>query len=240
MKRYTELDIIRSLAVIGMVVYHGAYDLQIFQGLDIDVTTGLWKVFERVVAITFLLLVGISFAISWNRTPAEKRRFKFIKRGLIVIGCGMLVSIGTYVIDPATYVRFGVLHLIGVSILLLPLFARLKEKTLMIALPLIVAHAWVPLLRVPSEWFLPLGLMPANFKTVDYFPLIPWFGVVLIGFVLGQFFYVDHLHWRSKLPHLKTESKTLESSLTFPGRYALIIYLLHQPILMAILSFRQQ
>ncbi len=237
MKRYTELDIIRSLAVIGMVVYHGAYDLQMFQGLDIDVTTGLWKVFERVVAITFLLLVGISFAISWNRTTPEKRRIKFIKRGLIVLGCSMLVSLGTYIADPGTYVRFGVLHLIGTSILLLPLFATLREKNLMIAFPLMIAHAWVPLLRVPSEWLLPLGLMPANFETVDYFPLIPWFGVVLMGLVIGQLFYVDHLHWRAKLPHLKPITHNLTPIITFPGRYALLIYLLHQPVFIGIMRW---
>ncbi len=235
-KRYPEIDLLRSAAVIGMVIYHAAYDLQMFQGVNIDVLHGLWKVSQQLIANLFLLLVGISFVISYNRTDPAKRRMKFIKRGLIILGCGFIVSIGTYIADPITYVRFGVLHLIGVSILLLPFFARLKEKNLIIALPLL-ATFWVSLIRVSSEWFLPIGLMPFSFQTVDYFPLIPWFGVVLMGLVIGQFLYVDHLVWRSHLPLFITHSSTLTSIFTFPGRYALIIYLLHQPILLTIFHF---
>lgn len=244
-KRYPEIDILRSLAVIGMIIYHAAFDLQIFYGADIDVNQGLWKIFQIGIASTFLLLVGISFAISWSRTPPERRRTKFLKRGLLVIGCGMLVTLATYIADPTTYVRFGVLHLIGVAILLMPVFSRKTKPyapygstiiNILIVIAIIISHGWISHLHVSSEWLLPLGLTPPSFQTVDYFPLIPWFGVVLIGQVIGQLFYVDHLHWRSHLPSLvSSKPSPLTSILTFPGRYALIIYLVHQPVLLGIL-----
>ena len=59
-KRYPELDVLRSLAIIGMIIYHGAYDLVSFYAWNIDIFTGPWKLFERSIALTFLLLVGIS------------------------------------------------------------------------------------------------------------------------------------------------------------------------------------
>ncbi len=232
--RYIELDLLRSVAVIGMIVYHAAYDLQIFYNWPLDVDIGLWKIFERVIAITFLLLVGISFAISSDRTDPSQRISKFWKRGLFVIGCGLLVSIATYIADPETYVRFGVLQLIGVSILLLPLFVRLQLGNLVIAGAILIAHYWTSSIHPEANLFLPLGIISPTFQTVDYFPLIPWFAVVLIGLVIGQTFYVNHLTWRSHLPALKAKSYSLKA-LTFPGRYALIIYLLHQPILLLLL-----
>ena len=92
-KRYPELDVLRSLAIIGMIIYHGAYDLVSFYAWNIDIFTGPWKLFERSIALTFLLLVGISFAISYQRTTKERVWLKFLRRGLVVFGCGMLVSI---------------------------------------------------------------------------------------------------------------------------------------------------
>ncbi len=235
MRRYIELDLLRSAAVLGMLIYHTAFDLQIVFHMDIDVLHGLWKFFQQAIATTFLLLVGISFAISHDRTPPAKRRLKFLKRGLIVLGCAMSVTAATYYSDPSTYVRFGVLHLIGVSILLLPLFAKRKIDAIATAMALLVAHQWTAHLRVPTSLLLPLGLMPYDFRTLDYFPLIPWFGVVLIGLVTGQFFYVRHLEWRTHLPSiLKAESRKLKA-MTVPGRYALSIYMVHQPVILLVL-----
>lgn len=232
--RYIELDLLRSLAVIGMILYHAAYDLQIFYRWPLDVSIGPWKIFEQIVAITFLLLMGISFAISYDRTESSKRYRKFLKRGFIIIGCGCLVSIATYIVDPETYVRFGILQLIGVSILLLPLFVRFRSWNLLVACFILMIHQWATHILATNNLLLPFGIISPRFQTVDYFPLIPWFAVILSGLVIGQTFYIRFLSWRSYLPKIfLTLSST--SAFTFPGRYALIIYLLHQPILVAIM-----
>jgi uncharacterized membrane protein len=232
--RYPELDLLRSLAILSMILYHLLYDLTSFYGYHIDLDHGGWWLMARVTANCFLFLVGISFAISYNRTEASKRTFKYIKRGLIVLGCGYLVSIATYIADPLTYVRFGILHLIGVAILLLPFFIRLKYWNLLIAIIIILCGYYVRTLSVESSWLLPFGLMRADFASVDYFPLLPWFGVPLIGLMIGQYCYVDHLGWRTRVWHAKPLRPSI-SIFTSPGRYALIIYLLHQPIILLIL-----
>src|SRR3989338_7934985 len=106
-QRFIELDLLRSAAILGMVIYHAAYDLSAFYGWNIDVSSGGWFVFQRLIASTFLLLVGMSFAISYSRTHHSLIWPKFLRRGLIVIACGVLISIVTYVVDAETYVRFG-------------------------------------------------------------------------------------------------------------------------------------
>ncbi len=236
--RYPELDLLRSSAVLGMIIYHAAFDLVSFYGYHIDILHGPWLIFERIIAITFLLLVGISFAISYSRTPTEKIWPKFIKRGIIVLLCASLVSIVTYIIDPQTFVRFGVLHLIGVSILLLPFFVRLGLWNIAVAiLMLILGHAFstihLPIFPYPDfPISLLLNLAPSDFTTVDYVPLLPWFSVILIGLVIGQLFYVKHLSWRTALPIPESRIPTL---IKWPSRHALIIYLVHQPLIIAIL-----
>lgn len=226
--RYTELDLLRSLAILGMIVYHVMFDLVAFYDVSADLTHGGWLFFQRTVAIIFLLLVGISFAISHHRTQQHVFR-KFLKRSAVILACGLLISCVTYSVDPNTYVRFGVLHLIGVSMFLLPLVTRFKYWNLLIAAVLLTGF-WMH--TTGSTLLIPLGFPPADFQTVDYFPLIPWFGVILIGLWIGQEFYVRRLSWRSSLPSLLT---THDSLLTRPGRHALIIYMIHQPIILGVL-----
>lgn len=225
--RYIELDLLRTLAIIMMIVYHLAYDLQEYYGWNIGVfeNTG-WYLLRLSTASLFLLLVGCSFAISWNKTPTYR---KYFKRGLGVIACGMLVSAVTYVVDPETYVRFGILHMIGTSILLLPFFARLREWNAMIGLGIGLGFG-LGLGTANTSVFIPLGIPPPDFTSVDYFPLIPWFGVVLIGYAIGYHIYVR------KKPPLFSIINSQFSIFVWPGRHALLIYLLHQPLILGILG----
>jgi uncharacterized membrane protein len=256
--RYRELDILRGIAIVLMVIYHLAYDLAVFGGYNLNVWSGGWWFVARASATTFLLLVGVCFAISWSRTCTMQRGTvtswlhaypKYLHRGLFVFGCGMMVSLATWFIAPDAFVKFGILHLIGVSILLLPLFHKLKNINVVLGLVLL----WLPT-RLPAylpislraylgplgplgpfgpfgTLFAILGLPPPGFASLDYFPLLPWFGVVLLGLAIGQTLYVHHTDWRSQLETKNYQLKTLQ----WLGKRSLAVYLLHQPILIAIL-----
>lgn len=216
MKRFVELDILRTLAIIGMVVYHTAYDVQIFYGWNIDVFSGVWKLMQIATASLFLVLVGVAASFS-NRHPF--RRFLWIG------SAALLVSIVTYVIDPETYVRFGVLHLIALSALALPL---LKKAGSWLCIPGILLIAINSLMNTPinTALLLPLGFTYPGFATVDYFPLIPWFGVILVGRAVGP----QCIHWMHQ-----TEGRGPASIFGWPGRHSLMLYLVHQPIIIGIL-----
>jgi uncharacterized membrane protein len=246
-ERYFEIDLLRSLAILGMVIYHTAYDLEVFYGWPVlrSLGVGGWLL-ARSTAVLFLLLVGISFRISWERIHARRDPWplgvwwpthnvsrywsKYFRRGFQIFLCGMLVTAATYVWDPSTYVRFGVLHLIGVSIVLLPIFTKLKEGNALLGLAFLVAGNALMGTTASTSLLLPMGIPPKHFATVDYFPLLPWFGVVLLGDALGHALYVRSLRWRSHLPSIHPPLITPTS------RRSLVIYLVHQPILFLVLK----
>ncbi len=234
--RHIEVDLLRTVAISCMVLYHASYDLWAFYNWDINPFAGGWWLLARSTATLFLLLVGVSFAISRNRTVAADGAShkvawrKYLRRGLIIFSCGMLVSLATYLFDPATFVRFGILHMIGVSVLLLPLFARLQEWSVLLG-SAVIAGGWIVRGQSgPTSLLIPFGITPPGFASVDYFPLLPWFGVVLIGYALGHAVYV-RLRFRSAL----TYDAPLARFLAWPSRHALLIYMLHQPLLLLLL-----
>jgi uncharacterized membrane protein len=230
--RYIEIDVLRTLAIAGMVLYHTLYDLVVFYKWDINLFSGGWTLFERATATLFLLLVGVSFAISWSKTkntlPLTLAYHKYLRRGLLILAGGILISTVTYAVEPETFVRFGILHLIGVSILLLPFFIIFKEGNALIGLAVIGLWSTVKHTTASGPLLLPFGVMPPHFQTIDYFPLIPWFGVILLGFSMGYFLYVRHAH-----PAMRISNSM--QWITWPGRHSLIIYLVHQPVVLGVL-----
>ncbi|MDD5055830.1 MAG: heparan-alpha-glucosaminide N-acetyltransferase [Candidatus Peribacteraceae bacterium] len=232
--RFTEIDLLRTMGVVLMIIYHLGYDLSLFFNAPIDPLSGGWKTLQLITANLFLVLVGVSFAVSHDRMmKAGASRFtifkKYLRQGCIVLACGMLVTIATALTVGEEFVRFGVLHLIGVSIILLPLFIPLKEWNILTAALIMIIGWWMPFAPIHTSLLLPLGFTPVSFTSIDFFPLIPWFATILIGAAVGNALYNRGL-LRWHLPETKWW-KLLAS----PGRYSLQIYLIHQPMLLAIL-----
>ncbi|MDD5026655.1 MAG: heparan-alpha-glucosaminide N-acetyltransferase [Candidatus Peribacteraceae bacterium] len=231
--RFLELDLLRTLAVIMMIVYHAAFDLAAYFQFALDPWSGGWWLLSRATVTLFLLLVGISFVISWERR-AEASTFMQCglhawKRAGQLLLIAISISAVTYVIDPETFVRFGALHAIAVSIALLPMLRRLREWNALLGGAIILFGHSVTGFTVHTSLLLPLGLKPPAFTSVDYLPLLPWFGVVLLGLALGDALYVRF----KRAPHPQPR---IFFTLVWPGRHALAIYLIHQPILLTLFA----
>lgn len=233
-ERYPEIDLLRSLAIGLMIVYHAAFDLSFFPTVPIDPFAGGWLALQRVTATLFLLLVGVSFAISFGRmerrgASVREVLWKYMQRSFGLLICAALVSAATFFVVGDQYVRFGALHLIAVAILLLPFLMPLKEwNVLLAAIVLLLGHR-LSGVTVTTSLLLPLGLMPAGFASVDYLPLLPWLAPVLLGSALGNLLYN-----RGLLPrHLPQNRFT--ALLSLPGRNSLLLYLAHQPVILALL-----
>lgn len=218
--RYPELDLLRTVALSAMILYHTAYDLSAFYGFQIDVLSDGWWLLARSTATLFLLLVGLSFVISWDRTETSERSRKYWQRGCLLLAVAMMVSLATLVFDASSHVRFGILHLIGTSILILPFFMRFGLWNAPVGLIFIIIGQFIP---------------PPPFATIDHFALLPWFGVILLGAALGDAFYVRWISWRKHFPSLETRSSKLVA-LSLPSRHSLLIYLVHQPIILLLLK----
>ncbi|MEI6293568.1 MAG: heparan-alpha-glucosaminide N-acetyltransferase [Methanomicrobiales archaeon] len=238
--RFLEIDLMRGIAVIMMVLYHVLFDISFFNIYAIDVTTGFWKLFAMITASLFLLLVGVSFTISAARAEITMDRqnffIKYLKRGVSILFIAALITIVTWWYLGEGYIIFGILHLIGISIIIAPLFFHRKLLSLYGGILVIIVGVLLSTVRGPFI-LLPLGIYPASFYSVDYTPVFPWFGLVLIGIYIGELLYPDgkrdytlpgsrYYHYLSDLPG---------KAITFLGRHSLAIYILHQPVIILLL-----
>jgi len=131
------------------------------------------------------------------------------------------------------FVVFGVLHLIGISIILsYPLMTR-PLLDFVLGSAAIFVGLLIRQFSFDSPWLLWLGFVPRHFYSVDYFPLLPWFGVVLVGIFLGNFLYPEGAR-RFSLPDPSARSPLKQICST--GRNSLSIYLIHQPILVILMQ----
>lgn len=202
-RRVTEIDLLRTVAIVMMVAYHTAYDLRFFHGFDINLFGPAWETLRITTVILFLLVAGI--ASHFSSKPA--------KRAGTVLLAAAAVSLATYLYDADTFIYFGILHCIGLGLLVLIPLRKLKELTIPIGFV-------ITLLPAPA----------APLATLDYYPLLPWAGYMLIGAGVGHYAYIRHSF--SAFQHFN-----ISKFITLPGKHALLIYLIHQPILLIVLRF---
>ncbi len=239
-ERFSEIDQMRGLAVIMMVLYHVLFDVYFFNIYPVDVTSGFWKIFAMVTASLFLLLVGVSFTISAARAEVamdgRSLFLKFLKRGIFILLIAALITVVTWWYLREGYIIFGILHLIGISIIIAPFFFHRRLLSLFGGLLFIVVGILLQTVRGPF-FLLPLGIYPESFFSVDYTPIFPWFGLVLLGIYLGELLYpggkrsdiLQKFLNRIKFPELPGKTSA------FLGRHSLAIYILHQPVIILLL-----
>jgi uncharacterized membrane protein len=235
--RFWEVDAARGVAIVMMVVYHLVYDLETFGGYAIAATSGFWGFFADATASAFLFLVGVSLAISYARSSAgrsDRNLFgKYLLRGLRILGYGMLLTAVSLLLGMGV-IAFGILHVIGVSIILAYPLLTLRWTNVFLAVVFIAAGVYMMVTGVSSEspWLLPFGVVPDGMFMPDYRPLFPWFGVVLLGLFAGNLVYGGG--WRPA--GVPAEVPAVARPLVPLGRNSLFIYLVHQPILIALLA----
>ena len=236
--RFWEIDFLRGIAIILMVGFHFIYDLNHIRIIYYKLWEGPFDYASKIVASVFFVLVGISLTIRYNRVKnkdsAENIRSQFFIRGIKLIGLGLIITIISWLIIPDRFVIFGVLHCIGVSIILAIPFINKKMITIFLGGIIIIIGIYLKFITIDVNWFIPLGFVPPKFFSIDFFPLFPWFGIVLIGISLGHYLYPNG-NRRIRLPI--NDQKKYIKNICFLGRHSLYIYFLHQPILFAVIFF---
>ena len=227
-KRIWELDALRGLCIIGIVVVHLLYDLESLLGVIRLPQGGFYDFLKDWGGLLFFLLSGICATL--GSRP--------VKRGLAVLTCGLIVSAvtaGMYLLGlsgRSMVIYFGVLHCLGLCMLLWPLFRRLPRWALALSAAVILALGfYLQSRRFDTGLYLVwLGLRPYGFATSDYFPVLPFLGFFLAGALLGRTLYARK---ESLLPQVDT-GHFLIRFLVLCGKWSLPIYMLHQPVLMGI------
>lgn len=229
------LDEIRALALIGMIIYHAAYDLYAIFGVDFEFYSLGWDTLQMAVCCTFIVIAGISSRLTKNA----------LKHGLVVFGCGMLMTLGTYFFMPSQVIWFGVLHFLGASMIIYHFFRKSVRKApallgAVISLAIYLCLYGLPSgsimfgnLPVPSDFYFSkylgiIGLPGPGFRSADYFPLLPWFFLFLFGCFIGKWFK------ERKIPDFMMNRHS--DFLCRIGSSTLAIYIVHQPIIYAVLT----
>jgi len=236
-RRFWEIDFFRGLAIIIMIFFHVFYALYYFDVLTFNIFKSTWIYLAISGFSIFFILVGISLTLSYSKNIINHKSksqifYHNLRRGLMIFCWGLLITVITWFFIREDYVIFGVLHFIGISIIIAYPFLRLKYWNILFGIIIILIGLSLRAFSFDLPWLLWLGFRPHNFFTVDYFPLLPHFGIILIGIALGNIFYENYRRNYS-IPDL---SKYLGMKFfCFLGRHSLVIYLLHQPILILIL-----
>ncbi|MBD8890692.1 heparan-alpha-glucosaminide N-acetyltransferase [Roseibium litorale] len=233
-RRIGALDAARGAALVAMVVYHLSWDLSWFGHVDWAVSTDPdWKAFAASIAGSFLFLSGIGLALA-HRNGIRWRAF-WIREGKVALAA-CTVSIATWFAFGDSFVRFGILHAIAASSLIALPFLRAPAFLSIAAAALIgTAPLWASSHAFDGQLLLWTGLGQPDYGSVDYVPIAPWTGLVLLGLGLTRL----ALRLKPALFNVRAPDETgaqqspgrvLGALATF-GRYSLPVYLIHQPLL---------
>ena len=213
-----------------MVLFHGIFNLEVFYGFkNFDHASGFWFYEGRVAAILFILLVGVASSLIEHRYPKHGAMRKNAHRGLRLIGLGLIITVASYAFDSANTIWFGILHFLGLSILISIPLAKYKKLNLVLAAGLLLAYWQIKTIYTTSYLGIIFGILPPSFQTYDHYSLIPWLGYVLIGIAVGNWIYPKGT------PIIQRKPTQLEKGLVSIGKSSLWIYLIHQPLLLVIM-----
>jgi uncharacterized membrane protein len=229
--RLPVIDMVRGVAIVAMVIYHLSWDLSFYRFIPVDVSFDPgWVAFARTILFVFMLLVGVGLVLGHGdgmRWPS------FWKRWLLVAGGAALITLGTWIAFPDSFVYFGVLHAIALfSLLALPFLFTPVWFTGLIAIVVIGLHFGFADPLYNDKAFSWLGFWTVPPPTNDLVPVFPWLGVVLLGVVTARLVRGSALEIRlaSIAP-----GNPVARMLGWMGRWSLVIYLVHQPLLLAVI-----
>lgn len=235
-ERLGSLDTLRGLALVSMVLYHGLWDLaELFSG-ELPWFEGVaGQIWQSATGWLFIFLSGFSWQL--GRNPG--------KRGLTVLAAGCLITLVTLLVMPEFPIHFGILTLLGSCMLfMIPLNRLLKSwnprwglfvslSVFLMGLGAVTGYLanpapwirWIPQVWVVRWGLAYLGFPQPGFQSGDYYPLFPWCFLFWAGYFAHSLWGERRILRRGTVPIL-----------SWLGRHSLAVYLLHQPILFAVLG----
>lgn len=229
------IDFFRGVAIINMIFYHALFDYFVVYGHDTSwISYPEIQIWERYICISFIFISGYSWHFGKQK----------LKRGLLLSGIGIIITIVTQLVMPSQVIIFGIISFLGAAaLLMIPLekaFVKVEPKILFICSIILfilfynfssfyIGIGNYQLIKIPEiltemKLLTIVGLPYSGFYSSDYFPILPWLFVFISGYSFERII--------SKKNYYKTIFSTKVPFLSFIGTYSLPIYIIHQPVLM--------
>lgn len=218
-ERVWEVDFLRGLLIFGMIYIHVVFDLEYIFGMNVDYDGGVCGFLVKIVGPLFIIVSGISTAFSRNS----------FKRGLLVFSISLLITLSTYIYNRDFVIIFGILHFIGICMMVSPLFKKLPTIWLFVLSAIFAStNLFLPHIKATHNYLFMFGIHNSNFISSDYYPLLPYMWEFLFGMGLSRILYKEK---KSIFPF------ALKSSfVNFVGKNSLYFYLGHQPVILAVIT----
>lgn len=217
--RIWELDFFRGIALLLMTYFHVLYDLSEIYGYGINYNSGVNYIIGKTSAVLFIFISGVSCSLSRNN----------VKRGFKTFILGIIITLATWSFDSRFVILFGILHFLGLCMMLSVIFVKLNHLLLWGAgLMFYIFALVIKDISVPYDYLALIGLKSDNFISSDYYPLIPWMGVFFFGLGTGKIIYSQ----RKSIFGFDLK----ENMVSRAGRHTLLYYILHQPIIIGVIA----
>ncbi|HJJ98751.1 MAG TPA: heparan-alpha-glucosaminide N-acetyltransferase [Methanocorpusculum sp.] len=239
-ERYWEVDAVRGISLIGMILFHTTFLMATFHMIfTLDWYYEVCR-YIRLGTSVFVIISGVALVLRYGRmTGYSKREYHIaiFRRGLQIYLIGIAIAVIAslvihFIVGDGNYMLFNFLRMMGLSMILCIPFLRFGKWNIIPAVILICAGFFVQSIHTGPIWLLPFGILPDGMSSYprDYFPLLPWVGVMLLGVAIGSLLYPKGVR-RFRIPNAGFVGRTF----ALIGRHSLEIYLLHLPIIAVIL-----
>ena len=224
-QRHERLDALRGVAIVWMALFHFCFDLNHFNLLlpkQNFYTDPFWTLQRTAIVSLFVFTAGLAQAVALDAGQGWSR---FWRRWVQVAGCAVLVSAGSALMFPRSWISFGILHGIAVMMVAARCAAPLRGWLWPLGLVLVLLPQWLQHPFFDTRWSNWVGLVTHKPVTEDFAPVLPWLGVMLWGLAAGQWL----------LAHRRAALAGAMPSVLWPlaslGRWSLSFYMVHQPVL---------
>ena len=226
-QRLVEIDALRGIAIIFMIIFHIALADNLFGNKNHNLDNGFLDFTGHFSRTLFLFLVGTSLVLAYKKKKREKKSFKMfqINRGVQILSYGLIVTFLTKLVLPQQFVAFGILHFIGIAIILLSFI--MENKILIYILLIICLTMYGNVTSTSPNLFNYILGTNSGFHgwTIDYFPLLKNLPKIILGILFGHYYSNNPISIPEKVKTHKI-TKILETL----GKQSLNIYMLHLPI----------
>lgn len=224
--RIQAIDFVRGIDIVFMVLFNYSITLDYFNLISIPSNYLYRTILPVSIASIFIFISGVSAYVSYQKQK-EKLTRKYFIRGMKLLFYAILITLFTYVFVPRKTIFFGILHFFAVTSFFIPVFIKYNKLNLIASLLFILSGVYLQQQTFGFSYLFWLGFIPENFSTFDYFPVIPWLGVVLLGIYYGKYI-------AAKMQKIKFNSD-MSNIFKFLGKHSLTVYLIHQPLLILFL-----